>query len=63
MTDQETRLNDITEVIEDVAKTLADPSPTNLLADLELGIRLAKKFKAQMAGLHPDVIETVKKYL
>ena len=61
--DNDTSVGDIVEVIEDVAATVTNPSPNNLLTDLELAIKLAKKFKKQMNGLHPDVIETVKKYL
>ena len=35
--------------------TVADPSPANLLADVELAYKLIQQFKADIAGLHPTV--------
>jgi hypothetical protein len=40
--------------------TAANPSAANILADLELVIALVKKFKADLAGVHPTVAAIVK---
>lgn len=40
--------------------TAADPSPANILADLELAVSLVKKFKDEISTVHPSVLALVK---
>jgi hypothetical protein len=42
------------------ASTAADPSPANLIADVELALSLFKSFKASLSGLHPTVWNVIK---
>jgi len=46
-----------------VATTIADPTPVNILADLELALALVKQFKANIAGLHPSILNIIKALL
>lgn len=50
----------IVEAASAAIETVANPSPENILADLELAISLVKQFRAAMANLHPSVINIVK---
>ena len=50
----------VVEVAEAALNTALSPSPANILSDLELAINLVKSFKAQIAGLHPSVINIIK---
>jgi hypothetical protein len=43
-----------------VMATAANPSPANILADIELAISLVKQLKAALAGTHPSVLALVK---
>jgi len=48
------------EALEAAMKTVADPSPANIIDDLELAIRLVKQLKQELDGLHPSVINIIK---
>lgn len=50
----------VVQVAEDVAQTAANPSPENILADIELAISLFKEFKSSTANLHPSVWRVIK---
>lgn len=43
-----------------VVSTVADPSPLNIINDLEIAIKLAKKLKASLSGMHPSVTDIIK---
>lgn len=45
---------------EAVISTTADPSPLNIVADLELAIKLVSEFKTKLAGLHPSIANIIK---
>lgn len=57
--------NDTTlvDAVEAVGATIADPSPLNILRDLEVAAKLAQRFKASISGLHPSVIDVIKNML
>ena len=40
--------------------TAANPSPENILADIELAIALIKQLKVSLSGMHPSVLALVK---
>ena len=50
----------VVQVAEAVAATVADPSPLNIMNDLQLALNLAKKLKAKLAGMHPSVTDIIK---
>lgn len=50
----------VVEVIEDVAKTVVDPSPGNIIADVEVVLGLAKQLKEALSGAHPSIIDLVR---
>jgi hypothetical protein len=49
--------------IEDVAATVANPSPENILADAEFALKLVKQLKTSLNGSHPSVLKLVKALL
>ena len=51
------------EAIQAVADTIADPSPTNIIADVELALKLAKKLKVALSNMHPTVTNVIKALL
>lgn len=53
----------IIQAAEAIETTIANPSPSNIVADIELAIDLVKQFKANIAGLHPSVINIIKALL
>lgn len=53
----------IVDAVEAVGETIADPSPLNILKDLEVAAKLAQKFKASLSGLHPSVLDMIKSLL
>ena len=40
--------------------TATDPSAGNILADVELGVKLIKQLKAKLAGAHPKALDIIK---
>lgn len=48
------------EVAAAAVSTAADPSPSNILADIELVVGLVKQLKVALAGKHPSLLEIVK---
>ena len=56
-------VQDIPEVIEAVEKTIAAPTVGNLFDDIQLAVRLAKRFKTLTATMHPDALDVLKKLL
>lgn len=50
----------IVEAVEDVSKTVIDPSPANIVADVELVLNLAKQMKDALSGAHPSFIDLIK---
>ena len=48
------------EVLEAAVNTAIDPSPANILADIELAIKLVNEFKANVGNLHPSVLGIIK---
>lgn len=56
-------VQDIPEVAEAVEKTIAAPTLSNLFDDMQLAIRLAKRFKTLTATMHPDALDVLKKLL
>ena len=53
----------IPEVVEAVEKTIAAPTISNLMDDMTLALRLAKRFKSMTATMHPDALDVLKKLL
>jgi len=53
----------IVQAAEAVVKTIEDPSPANLLNDVELAIGLVKQLKTVLSTSHPSVTSLVKKLL
>lgn len=53
----------IVEAAEAVVNTSADPSPANLLNDIELAIGFVKQLRALLNTAHPSVTSLVKKLL
>jgi hypothetical protein len=47
------------DAFEAAMKTVANPSAENIIADLEIAIKLIKELKENMGGLHPSVIGIV----
>lgn len=45
----------LVEAAEAVAATVADPSPLNIINDLELAYKLLNEFRDAISGLHPSV--------
>lgn len=52
--------NPIVEVAEAVVSTVLSPTPENILADIELAIKLVKQFKEDISGLHPTASNLLK---
>ncbi len=48
------------EIAKAAVETAANPSPTNILADIELVISLTKQLKAAVNGKHPILLELIK---
>lgn len=48
------------EVATAVVQTAIDPSPSNILADIELIVGLIKQLKTALAGTHPSLLQIVK---
>ena len=53
----------IVQVAAAIASTAANPSPANILADMELAIKLVKEFRAAISKFHPSVLTFIKKAL
>lgn len=53
----------IVDAAEAIGATITDPSPLNILRDLEVAAKLAQKFKASLSGLHPSVLDMIKNLL
>lgn len=51
------------QAVADAVATAENPSPSNILADMELAITLVKEFKAAIAKFHPSVLAFIKKAL
>lgn len=47
------------DAFEAAMKTVADPSAENIIADLELAVKLIKELKENLGGLHPSVTNVV----
>lgn len=50
----------VIEAADDVMKTAADPSPANMLADIELAMSLVSKLKEALSSAHPSIWMFVK---
>lgn len=50
----------IVEAVDDVVKTVANPSAENILADAEFALKLVKDLKAAVGDSHPSVLKMVK---
>jgi hypothetical protein len=53
----------IISVAEAAIKTATNPSPENILEDIELALKLVHGFKRDVNNLHPKVQEIVKELL
>lgn len=53
----------IVEAAAAVAATVADPSASNLINDVELAVKLVKQIKAKLANAHPSVWDLIKSLL
>lgn len=53
----------IVEAVAAVAETVANPSPSNIINDVELAVRLVKQMKAKLTNAHPTVWDIVKSLL
>lgn len=53
----------ITQIVDAVAKTIADPSPANIVADIELATNLVSQLKANLSGTHPSIMGIIKALL
>ena len=50
----------VAEVVEAAVKTASDPSPANLMADIELALSLAGQLKSLLSSSHPSLLALVK---
>jgi hypothetical protein len=55
--------NVIVEAAADAAATAENPSPSNIIADMEVALKLVKEFKVALVKLHPSVLAWIKKAL
>lgn len=55
--------NETVQAVAAVVATVADPSPANIITDMELAIKLVKEFKTAIANFHPSVLAWLKKAL
>jgi hypothetical protein len=46
-----------------ILNTVENPSPENIIADVELAISLVKQVKAHLDGVHPSLLELLKALL
>jgi len=50
----------VVQAAEAVVATIADPSPLNVMNDLELALKLAKRLKSTLSTMHPSVTDIIK---
>lgn len=50
----------VTEILGAAAHTAANPSPINIITDIELAFHLVTEFKAAVKGMHPSVQNLIK---
>jgi len=55
--------NPVVEAAEAAVTTIADPSQTNIIADVELAVSLVKQLKAALEKADPKVAQFVKRLL
>ncbi len=48
---------------EAAAETVIDPSPSNILNDIETVLHIVKELKVKLAGTHPSLLELIKAML
>lgn len=53
----------IVEAVEAIGATIAAPTPSNLIADIELAIKIVKRFKSATANMHPTAKNILKELL
>lgn len=51
------------ETVAAAVATAENPSVSNIVADMELAIKLVREFKAAIANFHPHVLAFIKKAL
>ena len=52
--------NVIEEAINAVEKTIANPTPEQIVADIQTALNLFLQFKSSLNGLHPTVLDVIK---
>ena len=53
----------IVEIAEAVAETVTNPTPEQIITDVELIISLIKQLRAALANTHPSILAVVKALL
>jgi hypothetical protein len=51
------------EAVEAIGATIAAPTPGNLIADIELAIKIVKRFKSATENMHPTAKNILKELL
>lgn len=53
----------VVEAVEAIVDTIVNPSARNVITDIEIGLKLLKRFKAATQNLHPNAQEILKALL
>jgi len=56
-----TEMPPVFEIAEAVISTVQKPTPEVIISDVELALKLVKQLRADLAGVHPSVMDIVKK--
>ena len=63
MSDENTNEAPIVEAGAAIVNSLANPTPANILADIELALRLVQELKDKLSGAHPSIWDLLKALL